>query len=373
MMRVSRVICMNGATPFPVHRDTLKYPKIVTEVGTWHYKKESMSEFQNWCRNHQVRAYGNIKIASDLHFARCLRASKTIYPGQAIITCPYSACFNFLTVAKEIHSASSCTFPIQFDWINYNDRLPYLKSTATYELAMVGWMVRIASLEDSPFTPYIKYLLEDTRGRDGVASGISREREDASGMIDHYFSEMATEACEDPEVFLENLFISFACIRMRTQPIETEAVKAYIPGTNFFKAKAEKMFVPTLMPLIDTVVQREDGFHNTLVQYFPFKDSKTLELQCEELQIPCPKRDEELTVVSEQCTPLGIEKVVNLDHNPMDKTLLVGGGFFALRALQVIEKGELLYVRQYPFEGDAEDRQMHSNIMEATRLLSHHN
>ncbi|CCW70470.1 unnamed protein product [Phytomonas sp. Hart1] len=371
-MRITRVVCANSVTPLPINRDTTKYPKMTMEKGVWNYKKESMSEFQNWCRSHQVRAYGNIKISKDLYFARCLRASKTIYPGQAIITCPHSACFNFLTIAKEIQNTVSCAFPIHFDWMNYNDRLPYLQSTSTYELAMAGWMTRIISLEDSPLTPYIKYLLEDTRGRDGVANGISREREEANGVIDHYLSEIATEACEDPEVFLENLFISFACIRMRTQPIEVEAIKAYIPGTNFFKAEVEKMFVPTLMPLIDTAVQREDGDHNTVVHYFSAKDSQTCDLH-HELQIPYRERGEEPTVISKLYTSSGTEKVVNRESEPKDRDLHNGGGFFALRALRAIEKGELIFVRQYPFEGGANERKMHSNYIEAGRLLSHNN
>lgn len=353
-----------------MHRDTEKQPKIVREVGQWLYHAKTMEAFRVWCRAQDVRAYGSFKMTTMPHFARCLRATRLIRPGEAIITCPHTSIFNFLTVAREQYeeATASSGFPLPLSWANYRDRLDFLKSTSVAELAMAAWMVRIASLENSVFTPYIHYLLEDTRGRDGVAQGLSKEREDNSGVVDHFFSELATDAGEDPEVFLENLFRSFACLHLRTQPIETEAIRPLIPGTNFFKAKAAEMFVPTLLPMIDAVPQVEDGTHNTVLQYYPLGtlggDSlvKALLDIAEELRIPMS------TNPSEMLNENG-EKVYPL----FDISKLRGGGLFALRAIRAIEEGDVLYLRHYPADGDAATHGMNANVMEANRILSHEN
>lgn len=332
-------------------------------------------------------------MAGTPHFARCLRATRRIYPGEAIITCPYGSGFNFLTVAKEQQQGDSSGFPLPVNWRNYDERLSFLKSTSVSELAMVGWMVRISSLENSPFTPYIHYLLEDTRGRDGIAHGLSKEREDDSGMVDHYFSEIATEAGEDPELFLEHLFRAFACLHLRTQPIEPDAIRSYIPGTDFFKAKPERMHVPTLFPLIDAVPQVEDETHNTVLQYFadPFKgygiqgakgEQALLDL-AKELQIP-------MSVDGKENAETIAFSMGNDSHtegrNPerpshhrisvqplFNRELLRGGGLFALRAIHLIEEGDVLYLRHFPAEGDAAQHGMNASVIEANRLLSHDN
>lgn len=379
-----------------------------------------MAAFQRWCRERQVRAYGNVRMVSNLSFARCLQVNSrermrglapiggreaeggtrtVIEPGQGIITVPLSACFNFLTVAREMGEAPDSVFPIQLNWMNYNERLPFLRSAASFEIAQAGWMVRISALSsfcdaDTPattaadptakvfvhesgsvdFAPYINYLLEDTRGRDGIAQGVSREREEESGLLDHYFSEMATDCCEDPEVFLEKMFISLAALMHRSQPIESEAIKFFMRGSSsFFKVKTSEMFVPTLMPLIDCVPQREDGDHNTTVEFFPYTNEEALKAQLRELRIPFHEGSGELPAVAERVLHSGaVERVVNVEHALMDLDLLRGGGFFALRALQPLEPGDVLYLRRYPWlGGDVGEQQKNAQVAEANRLLSY--
>lgn len=358
---------------FPVHRDTDKQPRITVETGVWLYHKETSEAFQQWCRERQVRAYGNIRITTTPQFARCLRVAKPLEPGQAIITCPASACYNMLTVAKEQTDCPASGFPLQLNWMNYNERLPYLKSTCVYEVAMAGWLARVVSLEESPFTPYIKFLLEDTRGKDGISNGISREREDAGGMLDVVLSEMATDACEEPEVFLENFFRGLAAVFLRSQPIEPEVIEYYIPGTNFFKAKAREMFVPTLIPLLDCVPQMEDGSHNAMVQFFPYKGDDVLREQCRELQIPFFERGGTPLELTYEETAQGLMQKSNMDQELMDPALLRGAGFFALRAMQPLEVGDVLFVRRFPREGMNVEDAVKANMTEAARLMSHHN
>ncbi|RHW73992.1 hypothetical protein DPX39_020019900 [Trypanosoma brucei equiperdum] len=344
---------------FPVHRDTAKTPRLVKEVGTWLYKRETVESFRAWCKANNVRGSGNVKVVSTMHYARCLRAARHLRPGQAIITLPHTACFNFLVVAKEMYGASgkggtvSHNFPLEVNWMNYDERCSFLRSASMSELTTAGWMCRIASLEESRFTPYIHWLLEDTRGRDGVANGVSRERGEESGLVDHYFSEMATDACEDPEEFLENLFRSFAALHLRAVPIESAAIRLFLPGTNFFKAKVDEMFVPTLMPLIDAVPQLEDGLHNTAVEYFPFSDEETLLKQCKDLFLS-EGGTNEMRELRRRC--LAQEQGA--------------GAFFALRALCPIEEGDYLYVRGVPKLGAPEQESMTVRVMEANRLLN---
>ncbi|KAK7197761.1 hypothetical protein NESM_000728500 [Novymonas esmeraldas] len=372
MRRTARVASSAVTGGFPVNRDTLRKPRITTEVGTWLYKKETMVRFHQWCRERQVRAYGNVRMTSTIHFARCLRVTRSIAPGQAIITSPLSACFNFLRVAQEMYDCPSTAFPLQLNWMNYNERLPFMRSASMWEFAEAGWMTRIASLEESPFTPYVHYLYEDTRGRDGISNGMGKEREEDSGVLDHHLSEMATDACEDPEVFLENFFRGLACVHLRSQPIEVGAVTACMPGTNFFKAKASDMHVPTLVPLVDAVPQLEDGSHNTVLEYFPYSDLATLRRQCTELQIPFFHTGQESTAVAQEGrTAQGLTQTINTEHVLMDPALLKGGGFLALRALQPLEAGDVLYLRRYPDVAErAGQRMIDAQVMEANRLLS---
>ncbi|EPY23092.1 hypothetical protein STCU_07873 [Strigomonas culicis] len=306
-------------------------------------------------------------MCGTMHYARCLRAAKPLYPGQAIITVPAASCFNYLVAAREMFDTPSHAFPLPMDWMNYNKRIEFLPSMCTHELATAGWMVRIASLQESPFAPYIDYLLEDSRGKEGVSNGVSREREQDSGLVDHYFSEMAVDACEEPEVFLERLFIAMAALYHRTQPIETAAIVHYMTGANFFKAKAAEMFVPTLMPLIDAVAQKEDMSHNTVVEYFPYKGPEALRAQYRELQLPFYEDDAKPLVQERQ----GGDSVVNTDCKLMDEERLRrGGGFFALRAMERLEPSDVLYVRQFPREGwDNSEQLMASQMMEANRSM----
>ncbi|KAF8298070.1 hypothetical protein TcYC6_0076130 [Trypanosoma cruzi] len=340
---------------FPVHRDTTKVPRMLKEVGTWLYRQETVDAFRVWCKANGVRGHNNVKVVSSMHYARCLRAARHIRPGQAIITCPHTACFNLLVVAREMYNlngaAATHNFPLEVNWMNYDERCKFLRGASMAELVTAGWMCRIASLEESSFTPYIRWLLEDTRGRDGVANGMSKERGEDSGLVDHYFSEMATDACEDPEVFLENLFRSFAALHLRAVPIESAAICLFIPGTNFFKAKSDDMFVPTLIPLVDAVPQLEDDAHNTVVQYFPHdrSDKESLARRCRELFLP----EEEMRAME-----------ARLSQGDGDS------GFFALRALCPIEEGDHLYLRGVPKLGDAGKESMTVKVMEANRLMN---
>lgn len=373
--RRSLSLCKAMNNGIPLHRDTTRKPTMTTEVGNWLYKKETMQAFNRWCRTHQVRAYGNVKMTSTIHFARCLRLTRNIAPGQAIITTPLSSCFNFLVVAKEMYDCSTTAFPLQMNWMNYNERLSFMKSACIYEFAQAGWMTRIASLEESSFAPYIHYLMEDTRGREGISNGMSKEREEDSGILDHYLSEMATDACEDPEVFLEHFFRGLACLHLRSQPIEPEAVAHFMPGTNFFKAKANEMYVPTLVPLVDAVPQLEDGNHNTVLEYYPYTDVEMLRSQCAELGIRFFEKGKEAPIVSEEVeTGQGVTQKINVEHELMDPALLQGGGFVALRALRPLEEGDVLYIRRFPdLSIRADEHMINAQVMDANRLLSRDN
>ncbi|RNF07351.1 uncharacterized protein Tco025E_07386 [Trypanosoma conorhini] len=340
---------------FPVHRDTTKVPRMLKEVGTWLYQQETVDAFRLWCKANYVRGHKNVKVVSSMHYARCLRAARHLRPGQAIITCPHSACFNFLVVAREMYNlngaAATHNFPLEVNWMNYDERCKFLRGASMAELVTAGWMCRIASLEESSFTPYVRWLLEDTRGRDGIANGMSKERGEESGLVDHYLSEMATDACEDPEVFLENLFRSFAALHLRAVPIEAAAIRLFIPGTNFFKTKADDMFVPTLIPLVDAVPQMEDDTHNTVVEYFPY-DGR------------CPG------ALAQQCRELFLSEE---EGRAMEAQLSQGTGdrgFFALRALCPIDEGDHLYLRGVPKLGDAAKESMTVKVMEANRLMN---
>lgn len=327
------------------------------EVGKWHHTPEVMSAFLTWCRVNEVRTYGSIKITSTAQYARCLRAKRTIHPGEVIITVPYKTCFNFMVAAQEQGACSASAFPLPLHWMNYNERLDFLPSAATHELSAAGWMVRIASLEESPLTPYVQFLLQDTRGSDGISSGISKERGEDTGMLDHYLSQMATDACEEPDVFLPSLFTALACLHLRTQPIEEAAIQAYMGGTNFFKAKADTMFVPTLMPLIDCVPQLETGNHNTTVEYFPYRGISELKVQCAELHLPL-----------NESASQGADG--HLRRPLMSPDRLQGGGFFALRAIQCIEEGNVLHLRRYPADGRVEEGAMQASVQQASEILS---
>ncbi|CAD2221514.1 hypothetical protein AGDE_06752 [Angomonas deanei] len=348
MLRRSFPFLVKGSRLFADTESNKKQP-ITTEVGEWLYKKETMDAFQSWCRTHDVRAYGNIKMTANIHYARCLRATRTFYPGEGIITCPASSCFNFLTVAKEMFDTPSHCFPLPLDWMNYNKVIPWLPSRCTHEIAFAGWFTRIASLQESPFSPYILFLLEDTRGKVGISSGMSKEKDDESGIADHYLSEIATDACEEPEVFLDNFFVALACLFHRTQPIEKELIEYYIQGTNFFKAKAAEMHVPTLIPLADCIPQKEDNTHNTLVEYFPYKDGHTLRQQYKELNISYVEPGENKPEAGWDANGTA-GQIIHTDREIMSEEVLRGSGFLAVRAMQKIEKGDLLYLRRFPRE-----------------------
>ena len=316
-------------------------PNVKFERGTWHYTRETTEGFQRWCEERQVRSYNNLKVAGTPEFCRCLRSRRLVLPGEAIITVPLSACFNFLVASKEMFDAQN-TFPLPLSWMDYDLRLEYLPSVARWELALAGWMNRIHSLEDSPFTPYIKWLYEDSRGRDGAGTAINQEREQKASMLDNVLTDMVVDGCDEGDNFLENLFRGLACAGLRAVPIEPEAIVPFLPGTNFFKAKVRDMHVPTLMPLIDAVPQLEgEDYPNTLVQYFPFEGAAKLAQSCAEMSIP-----------------------VEMDANLLEKC----GGFFALRAMTRIEPGAHFYLRRFVSLKAADKDQF--NMLHANQMLS---
>jgi hypothetical protein len=327
---------------FTENRDSLKKPQMRKEVGAWLYKRETVERFQFWCRKNGVKAFNNVRITSSAQYARCLRAKKDLYPGEAVIVAPHGSTLNFLRVVHEMFDTQN-NFPVVVNWMNHNHRVPYLLGASHAELALAGWMCRVHSLEDSFFSPYAKWLLEDTRGRDGVSQGMSKERSEETSYVDQIFSEMAIDACEDPEVWMENLFRSFAALHLRAFPLEVEAMEPLLDGTDFFKTKAPEIHCPTLIPLMDAVPQLEDGNHNVMVQYYSGPRCRSEELLsiCREINVPLEEMD------------------VSQLHN----------GFFALRAISKLSEGDYLYARGFPKTLRPDEEAHSANMLEATRLM----
>jgi hypothetical protein len=328
---------------FTENRDTLKKPQMRKEVGAWLYKRETVEAFQLWCRQNGVKAFNNVRITSAAQYARCLRATKDLYPGEAIIVAPHGSTLNFLRVVHEMYDTQH-NFPVAVNWMNHNQRVPYLLGASHAELALAGWMVRVHSLENSFFSPYVKWLLEDTRGRDGVSQGMGKERSEETSYVDQVFSEMAIDACEDPDVWLENLFRSFAALHLRGMPLEVEAMEPLLDGTDFFKTKANEISCPTLIPLVDAIPQLEDGNHNVMVEYFAgprCSNEGSLSAICRDINVPRAEMD--------------VSQLKN--------------GFFALRAIAKLSEGDYLYHRGYPKTLRPDEEALSANMLEASRLM----
>eukprot|EP00388_Colpodella_angusta_P048972 GDKK01077927.1.p1 GENE.GDKK01077927.1~~GDKK01077927.1.p1 ORF type:complete len:164 (-),score=27.21 GDKK01077927.1:69-560(-) len=155
-------------------------------------------------------------------------------------------------------------------------------------------------------------------------------------------SEMSIDSCEEPEAFLENIFRAFSAMFNRSVPLEPEAIGYAMTGTTFFKARKNDIFVPALMPLIDCVPQREDGLHNTLVEYYP---------------------DSELT----HSRKLQLMKELDIEElDAPDKM----GGLLVLRAISVIEEGDYYSLRSWPKTPHADQEIISSNVIEAARLMN---
>lgn len=326
---------------FTENRDSLKKPQMRKEVGAWLYKRETVERFQLWCRQNGVKSFNNVRITSSAQYARCLRSTKDLYPGDAIVVAPHGSTLSFLRVVHEMFDTQN-NFPVVVNWMNHNQRVPYLLGASHAELALAGWIARVHSLENSFFSPYAKWLLEDTRGRDGVSQGMGKERSEETSYVDQVFSEMAIDACEDPEVWLENLFRSFAALHLRGVPMEVAAMEPLLDGTDFFKTKAKEIHCPALIPLIDAVPQLEDGNHNVLVEYFSGPSCTTsLSSICRDINVP----------------------IAEMDASQLKN------GFFALRAISKLSEGDYLYARGYPKTTKPEEESMTANIVEATRLM----
>lgn len=303
-------------------------PKAQYEVGVWNFSPEKMRNFSRWCQKRNVRAYKNVKIAGTAEYARCLRALKDLAPGQAIITAPPSACFNFLVAARQ-QMESPNGYPIQLDWMNWDRRLDCIRGSSHAEFGTAGWMVRSIALQEEPFHEYFQWLIDDSRNKDGVAQGISKEKGDESPQLDMLLSQMASDSCEEPEIFLENFFHCYAALMCRGLPIEPHGIEVFMSGTTFFKSKIDELFVPTLVPFVDCVPHKENGGHNTFLEFIT---PERLVTERDALMYDLGLDNSELAVYEKE-------------------------GFFALRSIGVIEQGEMLYARGWPKMGVAAEKE----------------
>ena len=235
--------------------DQTKNTRIRNERGTWKENADVTNAFQSWCKSVGVRGFGHVRVASSSDFCRSLRTTRDFLPGDGLVVVPIEAGFNFLVVAREMYSTPN-NFPLEMTWMNYNSCLPNMGNVSHADLVQAGWMTRINSMEDSPFTPFVKWVLSDNRGMQGVVQAVSRiKKETKSEAFDNLLSEFSVEACEEPQAFLDAMFTAMAAFAQRSIPLEQSAIMHFVDGTNFFKTKVGEMSVPTLLPLIDTVPQ----------------------------------------------------------------------------------------------------------------------
>lgn len=332
-MRLSRVLRF-----VPRSADETRVPKVVYESGEWAFSKEKMSRFAAWCKQHHVRANQNIKISSTEQFARCARAAKNLAPGQAIVTAPPSACFNFLVASRQQLEAPN-GFPIQIDWLNWNKRMPFLRSQSYGDFGTAGWMTRALLLEEKPFAEYFSWLCDDSRNKNGISQGIAREKGDDNPNLDMLLSQMVADACEEGDVFLDKFFTCNAALLSRSVLIEEHAISCFLNGTTFFKSRIGDLFVPTLIPFVDCCPHREDGRHNCMVDFIPG----------ERVREALPFVAREMQVDEAQLQDYAAE------------------GFFALRPTGPIEQGDVLFVRGWPKLGEGAQSREYAD-MHATHV-----
>lgn len=319
---------------------------IKKEIGMWLYKKESLAAFQQYCASQNVRARGKVKIVSSDTHCRCLRTTRRVYPGEAIITAPAKASLNFLTCAKEM-ATTQHDFPVQLDWKNWNFRLRYLQGAATHEMLLAGWLTRAACREGtSPIEPFAKWLLEDTTGRDGITSGIGRERGDDNVQLDKLLQDMAYDAGEEVQEHSELLFRAIAAIMKRTFPADIRMIRKQLPGTPLDRSvvDVDALFVPTTVPLFDCVPHEETGKHNTMVDYHE----------------------------TDELTNETVRAELGLTDRDTSAAVIGSDGLISLRAIEFIEEGAYLQMRGWPKTEMVDQEYAQQTIMEQSIARNNH-
>ena len=156
--------------------------------------------------------------------------------------------------------------------MNWNELVTYMKNLAIHEIFTAGWIAQGPfHLQDSAHSVYLRWLVSDTTSKNGVSSAFANARQDKelnTAELESTLSDMANDAGEDPEQFLENFFRALAAYMTRTSPLDVEATRFFMPAANFDKVKPADLFVPTFLPLIDCVPQIDTGDHNAMVEYF---------------------------------------------------------------------------------------------------------
>ena len=316
--------------------------KINREIGMWLYKEKTMRSFMDWCAHSHVKARGRVRITSSQDYARCLRTTGVGAPGEALVTAPFATGFNFLVVSRLMFETSH-QFPLQIDWMNWNERLRFLPGAATNELVAAGWIARLASEDEdaSAWTRYATWLLEDTSGRDGIANAIHKERGDHNQAFDDAISGMAFDSGVEAEEFIELVFRAIGCLMLRAVPVDLRAIRQYLPGTTLYKVDATELFVPTLIPLVDCCPQKEDGMHTATVDFFT-----TDELQTQGRGL---------------CADLGI------DVADVDERVIGDKGMYALRCISELPVGEYVSIRGWPKTPQSENERMQGGLVEQMR------
>lgn len=442
---------MTGATTQSDFRE--RRLNIRKDVGTWLYNKASFDRYCRWCEENHVRARGNVKITTTEDQARCLRVLKPIAPGQAIVTAPISSTINFLTISRRMFDVPN-TFPLQCSWMNWNERMHCLPGAAVHEMVTAGWMGRTISQSqqaDDPMPPiplgdtskssfmqppapapkkenqysttcspvnpratlhrseldgrdphetYMRWLVQDTTGRDGAMGGISRERGDKSTVLDDILMSMCNDAGEEPDIFMEHFFRLIAAIALRTQPLDERAIALQLPGTNFWKATSDQLFVPTFVPLVDCVPHREDGSHNTLLDFYIPTDFMAAgqgnrDFEADPSQLPAGLSKTTVMGNSEEAdgrrtlrekmelrrlqrTDADVQALISELQLPTadligpqaGTTTFSGGGMFALRALRELSPGDLLTIRGWPKTPDKDQEGVSAMLMEQSRQIN---
>lgn len=319
--------------------------RINREVGMWLYKEKTMKAFMAWCASNGVKARGRVRITNSQDYARCLRTTqKVTAPGEALVTAPLHTGLNFLAVAQLMYSTPH-KFPLEINWMNWNERLRFLPGAATHDIVSAGWLVRMGCMEDPKWEKYANWLLEDTTGRDGIANGVTKERGDDNHAFDECISHMAFDSGEEAEDFIEMVFRAIAAFMLRAVPVDERVIAAQIAGTTFHKLSPSELFVPTLIPLMDCCPQREDGMHNAMVEFYTMDDLHT--------------------------RGKGIAQDLRLKHlEDLDERAIGDKGLFALRALEGMDDGTYVTLRGWPKTPDKDNETIGGNIMDVTRMAN---
>jgi hypothetical protein len=318
-------------------------PMMKKEVGMWLYKHPEMAAFHALCKKLNVKARGNVKITTTNQHARCLKATKAIAPGHAIITAPLEASFNFLVCSKQMYDVSNM-FEHQITWQNWNRRMPFLHGASTAEFVTAGWMTRMLSRDDhGHWATYMKWLIDDTTGRDGVASGIARERGDACPALDSALSVMADDSGEDLTEFLENWYRALACLMLRSYPVDARVIGEQLAGTSFLRTTAGDLFVPTLIPLMDCVHITEVPIHNTMLDYH---------------------------TAAELRADAALVDALGLAAKDVAPGVIGEKGMFSLRAMEALEPGDVLCHRSFPKMDPQGNETLDAIIHDNARLVN---